>query len=136
MYNTKLISTIIYITCFQGFQRPPLGATYSANINFYVLGRQNLNLHIRTKKQAEITLDGIIKTKDTISYNIDKQGLFSFELPPNLQNILNKFYVSLKDAKYENDYAQITVFVRPIRFRKKIILCREPSKPFLKYIFY
>lgn len=131
-----MISTIIYITCFQAFQRPPLGATYSANINFYIIGKQNINLHIQTKTQAEITLDGVIKTKDKISYNIDEKGLIHFEFSPNLQNILNKFYVSLKNAKYENDYAQITVLVRPIRFKKKIILYREPSKPFLKYIFY
>lgn len=132
-----MISTIMYMICFQAaFLRPPLGAKYSANIKFYVIGNQNIDLHIVSKKRAEITLDGIIKSKDIIPYNIDNKGLIHFEISPNMQNILNKFYVSLKDAKYEYDHAQITVFVKPIRFKKKIIMHRQPSQSFFTNIFY
>lgn len=120
-----MILSVFCIACLQtNLNRPPVGATYSANINFYFIGEQNINLFIKTDTHAVIQLGGIVKSKDTILYNIDENGLIEFKMNHNLQNMLNKMLISIHDAKYEKDIARISVFVKPIRYRKNVKLKR------------
>ena len=104
--------------------RPPLGSKYEAHVNFILIGQQKIHLHITSMKTADITLSGIINSKSTINYNMNYFGKIDFEMTISLQQILNKYHVRINDILYIPDFAQITVFVKPIHYKKKIILDR------------
>ena len=103
---------------------PPIRANYYTNLNFFFIGHQSINLFIKSKNRADITLSGIIDSSETIGYEIDSQGSIHFEMSPSLQKLLDSFHVRISDAVYEPDYAKISILVKPIRFKKKVILHR------------
>lgn len=105
--------------------RPPIGANYRTNLNFLWIGQQNIELCILSKTEANITLEGIIDCKDTITYGIDSKGSIAFHLTNVLQAKLNKYRVTLSVASYESDVAQIYIVIKPIRFTKRVILHRS-----------
>ena len=118
-----MISTIILFMTYS--HRPPIGGMYVTKLNFPIIGYQNIHLLIKSKQFAEINLNGIISHKESIEYKINKEGTIDFTFTPKLQRILNKFLISIYDAQYITDYAQINILIKPIHFKKRIILHRS-----------
>lgn len=115
---------LITILCI-AFHHPPIRANYNTHLNFFIFGQQNVNLYIKSRTQADITLRGIIDSKDTIGYKIDPHGSIHFEITPSLQKVLDRYHVKISDAVYEPDYAKISIMIKPIHFKKKVILKRK-----------
>ena len=124
---------MIWLLFVHGLVRPPVGAIYSNNLNFFVLGHQNIHLHILSLNEAKISLDGIINMNEDLAFDISENGDIHFELSHELNRLLRKFYVKIYNARYDTDFAQIGIFIRPIYYKKKVILERSNKRGFLEW---
>jgi hypothetical protein len=116
---------LTHICALFSFIGPPIGAKYSSDLSFSILGSQHVQLKILSFNRAQLTLHGIINSDDEVRFKYLSKGLLDFELTDNLQRILKRFLVKVSDARYEPDFAEIRIFVKPLRFRKTVVLLRE-----------
>ena len=114
----------ILALCMVSHHGPPIGATYHSNVKIMFIGEQSIELDIQSRALARIQLNGIINADDFVQYTVFDEGM-QFQMSTNMQKMLNRYMVRITDAAYQPDYAQITVFVKPIRWKKKVILYRK-----------
>lgn len=118
MWTALLCATFAFVA-----HRPPVGAQYSTELSFLV-GRQAVHLHIDTRHEAIIRLQGIITQDARVKYKVAQNGSIDFEMPETMQRMLRKYMVRIQKAHYQPDVARIDIFVKPIRFRKRVHLAR------------
>lgn len=102
---------------------------FVANMRFPFIGSQDISLLITSKDTATIKLEGIINISDDIKYDVDSDNNINFVLGNEIQQILNKYYISLYDASYDSyDTAKIKIKIKPLNYKKTISLRRKKSQ--------
>lgn len=110
-----------HITSVLSVLGPSPGTKYYSSIYFPFIGKQNMNLHILSKHDADLNLDGIINLSEKLEYKYNSNdGRIKFKMTESLINTLEKYKCSIFDAWYIDDTPIIYIFVKPIRFKKKI----------------
>lgn len=92
---------------------PAINSSYELKAKIPVIGMQRFSLRIINDGLAELVIDGLLQVKDLISYNIDQNGEFAFELSEKTNGILKRFRTTLVKVKYSREDDTPTVVVRP-----------------------
>ena len=88
---------------------PPIGITYSKQINIPILGKQNIEIEYADKNVALIRLDGTINICGTskVSYDyINNKEIF--ELSDSLVKIMDRYKCKIEYPYYDQDNDVIT----------------------------
>lgn len=92
---------------------PPTDAIYELEAKIPVIGVQLFKMRIINDGMAELVINGLLEVKELISYTIDHNGEFVFELSAATQGVLRKFRTTLVKVKYCRETDAPTVVVRP-----------------------
>tara|TARA_B100000886_G_scaffold311914_1_gene247507 strand:+ start:417 stop:773 length:357 start_codon:yes stop_codon:yes gene_type:complete len=111
----------------QNLVTPPIGITYSKQINIPLLGKQNIEIEYIRKNVALIRLDGRINICGTskLSYdNINNKELF--ELSDNLIKVMDQYKCKIEYPYYDKDKDVISfrLYIAKI-FNKFLILKKK-----------
>ncbi len=122
--NSNNINTI---NMNQNLVTPPIGITYSKQINIPLLGKQNIEIEYIRKNVALIRLDGRINICGTskLSYdNINNKELF--ELSDNLIKVMDQYKCKIEYPYYDKDKDVISfrLYIAKI-FNKFLILKKK-----------
>ena len=97
---------------------------YYIKLSFPFIGNQEIEYLQYKKFKSKITLTGIINENGYITYNI--KDLDNFIMDKNLINIIQKYNCIIEEPlyNYEEDYITIKLYIKLIKFSKKIKLNR------------
>ena len=112
--------------------KPPIGAVYTTAFTVPLVGKQHVSLNVLNSKQACIILSGIVNKNGIAEYIISSEGNVNFKLDETLHNFVHKVKCKISNSLYDpyTDTAQLDVYVRPLFFKKKLVLRRENMKLF------
>ena len=107
-------------------QYPPIGAKYHTHFHIPLIGMQNIDFNIKSRRMGDISLYGMVSKQDVVTFKIDKYGNVMFTIGDILQKFMNKYRCEIKSATYDHiaDNARMVLRIHPIRFTKEIILSR------------
>lgn len=103
---------------------PNVNSKYYIKLSFPFIGNQEIEYLQYKKFKSKITLTGIINENGYITYNI--KDLDNFIMDKNLINIIQKYNCIIEEPlyNYEEDYITIKLYIKLIKFSKKIKLNR------------
>lgn len=106
---------------------PPIGITYSKQINIPLLGKQNIEIEYAEKNIALIRLDGTINICGTSKVSYDyKNEKELFQLSDNLIKIMDRYKCKIEYPLYDKnkDIISFRLYIAKI-FNKYLILKRK-----------
>ena len=110
----------------ESYYGPPIGATYESKLRFPVLGTQIFSLHIRSRTQAHLMVNGKMKLNEPVQYEFDNSnGKLTFVVSEQLKSKMKRYLTSLQEVGY--DSATDTPYVKvlpPLPAAIKIFLKR------------
>lgn len=92
--------------------RPPVGSTYQSSLRLPVLGPQTFRLSVIETSKGFLSIDGMMKVDAAINYTVHDSGI-SFNLPPSVVRILQKFRTKLVDVSYSGENDTVIIKVLP-----------------------
>ena len=107
------LGCLLFVSTEAAAIHPPIGATYSHSLRLPVIGKQSVTLKIKSRSLAQLCLVGRLNIDDEITYNVDTEGKFTFELSEGTKRLLRRFRTSICGAGYESTTDKAYVEVWP-----------------------
>jgi len=103
---------------------PNVNSKYYTKLSFPFIGNQEIEYLQYKKFKSKITLTGIINENGYITYNI--KDLDNFIMDKNLINIIQRYNCIIEEPlyNYDEDYITLKLYIKLIKFSKKIKLNR------------
>jgi hypothetical protein len=111
----------LYFASILYFPTPTPGTQYISSLYFPFIGTQKMNLHILSKYDANLNLNGIINLTEKLRYDYNvRNGRMTFKMTDSLMKTLTEYKCSIYDAWFIDDTPIIHIFIKPIRLKKKV----------------
>ena len=123
-FNLNNLNNLNNLDNFNNIKLPDINNKYYTKITFPLIGKQEIEYLQYKKYKSKITLKGIINENGFVSYNIKE--LDKFKMDQKLINIVKKYNCVIEEPLYnlEEDYISLKLYIKLIKFSKKIKLKR------------
>lgn len=94
---------------------PPVGGSYEQNLTLPFLGKQNIRLHILSRKTAALEMHGALDLTppEELQYRPTDTHTLSFDLGPRTKRLLKRTRTVMRGASYDSVRDRAHVHVKP-----------------------